>query len=108
MDTKEELELIEAILKTLGNNVLRIILYGSVARGEETGESDVDIAIILSQKLSPELDDQLSDTIVDMNLKYDKVYSVVDIQKDDYEKWRSYIPFYRNVEKEGKVLWKAA
>ncbi len=108
MEQNEEVELVEGILKSLGNNVLSIILYGSVARGEESEESDVDIAIILSQKLSPEMEDLLSDTIVDMNLKYDKVYSVVDIQKDDYEKWRSYIPFYGNVEKEGKVLWKAA
>ncbi|MBQ9607323.1 MAG: nucleotidyltransferase domain-containing protein, partial [Lachnospiraceae bacterium] len=69
MGQNEETELVEGILKSLGNSVLSIILYGSVARGDNTGESDVDIAIILSKKLSPELNDLLSDAIVDLDLK---------------------------------------
>ena len=108
MEKSEINELIEGIIAVIGKQVFSIILYGSVARGDHSYESDVDIAIILNDDLSPEAKDSLSDVIVDMNLKYDKVYSVVDIRKEDYEKWRSYIPFYKNVEREGIVLWKTA
>ncbi len=108
MEKSEINELIEGIIAVIGKQVFSIILYGSVARGDHSDESDVDIAIILNDDLSPEAKDSLSDVIVDMNLKYDKVYSVVDIRKEDYEKWRSYIPFYKNVEREGIVLWKTA
>ena len=43
-----------------------------------------------------------------MNLKYDKVFSIIDIEKSNLEKWGHILPFYKNVQKEGIVLWKAA
>ena len=87
--------------------MVSIILYGSVARGDNTDESDVDIAIILNNDLTIESKEELSDVIVEMDLKYNRVYSVVDINKDDYDEWKRYIPFYSNVDREGIVLWKA-
>ena len=53
-------------------------------------------------------EDQLSGFIVDLNLKYDKVFSVIDIDQQTYLKWRNVSPFYQNVDREGIVLWKAA
>ena len=38
-----------------------------------------------------------------MNLKYDKVFSVIDIEDAVYKKWHSVTPFYRNVDREGIV-----
>ena len=87
--------------------MVSIILYGYVARGDNTDESDVDIAIILNNDLTIESKEELSDVIVEMDLKYNRVYSVVDINKDDYDEWKRYIPFYSNVDREGIVLWKA-
>ena len=43
-----------------------------------------------------------------MNLKYDKVFSVIDIDIDNYEKWKAVTPFYKNVKQDGIVLWKVA
>lgn len=54
------------------------------------------------------MEDRLSDVIVDMNLKYNKVFSVIDIEESVYRKWRKVTPFYQNVDKEGIVLWTAA
>ena len=45
-------ELVEGLLLALGKKPVSIILYGSVARGDNTEESDVDVAIIVSSKLS--------------------------------------------------------
>lgn len=99
-------EFVKGILKIMDNRLVSIILYGSVARGTNTEESDVDIALIMHGRLDFDTEDKLSDFIVDMNLKYDKVFSVIDIEH--FRKWINALPFYQNVEREGVVLWKAA
>lgn len=101
-------ELVDGIVRILGRELVSIILYGSVARGTATDQSDVDIALLLDGKLNFDSEDQLSDFIVDMNLKYDKVFSVIDIDEHHFEKWKGVMPFYRNVQQEGIVLWKVA
>lgn len=101
-------ELVEGILDVLQDKVVRIVLYGSVARGANTEESDVDVAVIMYGMLDRRMEDKLSDFIVDMNLKYDKVFSVIDIDFENFRKWENVAPFYQNVNREGIVLWKAA
>ena len=101
-------ELVHGLLSILAEQTVQIVLYGSTARGTAEPESDIDIAIFLTHKLDARQEDELSSLIVELNLKYNKVFSVVDIDQETYLKWRSVAPFYRNVDKEGIVLWKAA
>ena len=101
-------ELVDGVLHILESRLEKIILYGSVARGSDTEESDVDIALVMHGKLDSDTEDRLSDFVVDMNLKYDKVFSVIDIDADHFRTWLEVLPFYQSVEKEGIVLWKAA
>ena len=101
-------ELIRGLLSILPEQMVRIVLYGSTARGTADAESDIDIALFVNGRLNPRQEDQLSSLVVDLNLKYDKVFSVVDIDQQTYLKWRSVTPFYQNVDREGIVLWKAA
>ena len=42
-----EKEVIKGVLEIFQGNIEQIILYGSVARGEQNLESDIDIALIL-------------------------------------------------------------
>ncbi|MDT4375080.1 nucleotidyltransferase domain-containing protein [Blautia coccoides] len=108
MDIKILDELVDGILAIMKPSVVSIILYGSVARGTNTEESDVDVAILVKNEMDAEMEDKLYDFVVDMNLKYDKVFSVIDINYDTFRKWEGVTPFYQNVTKEGIVLWKAA
>lgn len=108
MNQVELNELVDGILRVMGSRVAKIILYGSVARGTDTEESDVDVALLLTDEMEDGMEDQLSDFIVDMNLKYDKVFSVIDIDYKQFLKWEKVTPFYKNVNQEGIVLWKAA
>ena len=62
----------------------------------------------MNGQLDNQTEDKLSDFIVDMNLKYEKVFSVIDIDIEQFQKWENVLPFYKNVKKEGTVLWKAA
>ncbi|CEO89239.1 nucleotidyltransferase domain-containing protein [Syntrophaceticus schinkii] len=102
------LELVDGLLAIMESLLVRIVLYGSVARGVQTEESDIDIALLIHGTLDDELEDKLSEFIVDMNLKYDKVFSVIDINYEQFKKWEKVLPFYQNVNREGIVLWKAA
>lgn len=101
-------ELVAGILDIMKSSLIQIVLYGSVARGTNTNESDIDVALLINGSIDAEAEDKLSNFIVDMNLKYEKVFSVIDIDYSSFQKWGPAIPFYQNVAKEGIVLWKAA
>ena len=101
-------ELIEGLKNIFKDRLFSIILYGSVARGDDTEESDVDIAILLKDVKNQPLQDKLIDFTLDLDLKYYKVFSIIDIDYDDFVKWEDVLPFYKNVKKDGVVLWKVA
>ena len=103
-----EKEVIDGLQEIFGPSLLRIVLYGSVVHGTDTPESDIDIAIILDSVMNSVLNDQLVDFSVDLDLKYNRVFSIVDINNDNFKKWEKTLPFYRNVRDEGVVLWKVA
>mgnify|MGYP002678281978 FL=1 len=101
-------ELIQGLRDIFANNIEAIILYGSVARNESTPESDIDIAVIVKKGMDIETKDRFICWAADMDLRYDRVFSIVDIEKENLQKWGKILPFYQNVQKEGIVLWKAA
>ncbi len=89
------------------DNLKAIILYGSVARGSATEESDIDIAILVESD-DKEMYDRLLDVVVEMDLENDVVISTVIIEEEQFEKWKEALPFYKNIKKEGIQLWMAA
>ena len=101
-------ELVEGIKNILEDKLVSIVLYGSVARGTAIEESDIDIAIIAKQEFDIELRDKVVELAVDIDLKYDTVLSIVDIDYNKYLEWQDIMPFYKNIKKEGIVLWNAA
>ena len=101
-------ELIQGLRDIFANNIEAIILYGSVARNESTPESDIDIAVIVKKGMDIETKDRFICWAADMDLRYDRVFSIVDIEKENLQKWGKILPLYQNVQKEGIVLWKAA
>ena len=93
-------ELVEGLKNIFNDCLVSIILYGSVARGTETDESDIDIAIIIKDVKSQSVTDKLVDFTLDLDLKYDKAFSVIDIDYDEFLKWENVLPFYKNVKKD--------
>lgn len=108
MEWKYAEELVNGLVNICGKSLESIVVYGSVARGTSTEESDIDIAILIHGQMDDIEKDKLVDFAVDMDLKYDKVFSIVDIEYSNFVKWEKVMPFYRNVKEEGVVLWKAA
>ena len=91
-----------------GEQLTEAILYGSYARGDYSEESDVDIAIILQGKADKTATESMINCVAEYELKCGKVLSVIDIEKEKFEAWKRVLPFYKNVQREGIQLWKAA
>ncbi len=101
-------ELVEGLKQIFRSHLVSVVLYGSVARGSDTAESDIDIAILLKEKANRNEMDLLLDFGVEMDLKYDKVFSLIDIDYYEFVKWENMLPFYKNMKQDGVILWKVA
>ena len=106
MDSLQEAfgKMIPGFQNIFGNVLEQIILYGSAARGTDTEGSDVDIAVIV-RKYTEEMHDKMIDFTVDLELEYNKIFSVVLIDYDNFKEWENVLPFYKNVKKDGVMLW---
>ena len=78
------------------------------ARGDQTTESDVDIAIIIKEGNTEKMHEELLDLAVDYELDLAVTLSVVPIEYENYVEWNRVLPFYKNIDKEGIILWSAA
>lgn len=101
-------QLIPEMVEVYGELLVSVILYGSVARGTQTDESDIDIAVILRRKENADMRERMTDIIVDLELEYNKVLSVLRIDYEEFKMWENTMPFYKNMKKEGIILWQVA
>lgn len=103
---KEIDEFIKQIQKILGSRLKKVILYGSYARGDYNKQSDVDIMILadLSFKEIEEYRDRISDIAYDIELDTGVILSPVIKNIEKYNSRINFVPFYKNVQKEGVVL----
>ena len=100
MCTRNELNLIlqamtQAYQAVYGANVVKIILYGSYARGDYQKDSDIDIVAIVQG------DKSVWDISSDLELEYGTIVSPTVIPFAEYEKYKNDLPYYRNIESEG-------
>lgn len=97
-------------LKDLYKDKLKaVILYGSVARGTAQEDSDVDILVLVD--VTPEelrnYADALSDISTEFALEFLKVFSILDVSFQEFSEWKDVSPFYRNVSRDGVMLYAA-
>ena len=115
MLTKQQLEVIlEKLIKIYKSvyeeNIQRIILYGSYARGDYKADSDIDIMILLdlSDMDIKQYRHELSGETYDFNMDYDLDIKPIAKSQQHFQKWVDVYPFYANVKKEGVKLFDAA
>ncbi len=88
-----------------GNEVVLVSLFGSKVRGDFDEESDVDVLVVVEDRIS-QLWEDIVEIETDLMLKYDLVISSLIMGRDNYEWHRRHrAPLYRNVEREGVELW---
>ena len=87
------------LLDIYGNQVDRILLYGSRARGDHRPDSDIDILVVLKDEFNySEMLRLSSDLAASLSLENDVVISRVFVSKEQFE--HRQIPFLMNVRRE--------
>lgn len=100
--------LTNGLLDIYGSLLVSIVLYGSVARGTDQEESDIDIAVLIKAGYTREMKDKMCDLVVDLELEYNRVLSVLHIDYAKFLEWEDTMPFYKNMKNDGVILWQAA
>ena len=93
----------EIYYSVYGEDVVRIILYGSYARGDYQNDSDIDIvAIVRGDRV--DLQNRLKkiwDISSDLELEYGTIVSPTVIPFSEFEQYKDDLPYYKNIQNEG-------
>lgn len=96
-------DIVAAYREVFGGRIEQILLYGSYARGDADGDSDIDIAAIVHgdrQELQEKLK-KVWDVSSDLELKYGVIISPTVIPYDEFMVYKEDLPYYRNISEEG-------
>lgn len=93
----------EALSRHYGSRLKGVILYGSMARGEASPGSDIDLLVLLSPPFDyfAELR-QIVDLLYPIQLESDQLISAKPVLARDYE--AGAISLYRNAQREGVAV----
>ena len=93
-------ELKDRLKERYGGKLKSIMLFGSYARGEQRGDSDIDIAIILEDfsHACAEIE-RTGDIVSSLSLKFDTLISLVPIKENDWCKRKTAL--ISNIKRDG-------
>ena len=93
-------ELKDRLKKRYGKKLKSMMLFGSYARGEQRGDSDIDIAIILEDfsHACAEIE-RTGDIVSSLSLKFDTLISLVPIKENDWHKRKTAL--ISNIKRDG-------
>jgi predicted nucleotidyltransferase len=80
-------ELKHGMESQLGDRLVKMVVFGSRARGDFDAGSDTDIAIIV-RELSRELKYQILDTVAEIEMKFIIPLSVIIFSENEFERLR--------------------
>ena len=86
-----------------GEDLQRVLLFGSYARGDYDQESDIDYTAIVDgeRRILQQKMNQVWDSSAELGIENDVVISPTVIPADEYEKYRTILPYYQNIDREG-------
>ena len=93
-----------AQIQALGKQILpdgsHLLLYGSRARGDNHSDSDWDLLVLLNRPQKENLDfANISYPLMELGFNLGQYFSVHTYSQQEWEKM-SFLPFYKNVERD--------
>ena len=108
MMTRQEVLMVFAqeVKNMLKNNLSKLIVYGSYARGDYGENSDIDVIILtpLSKENIEKTENSIFDLAFDLEIESGIVINPVLENEAHYRYWLGVLPFYDNIEKEGIII----
>jgi len=77
-------ELKQDLENFLGDSLVKLVLYGSKARGDSENDSDTDVAVIV-KGLTRELKNEILDRVAEIEMKYAFHLSVIVFSKGNFD-----------------------
>ena len=99
-------KIVDSYRSVFRDDLQKVILFGSYARGDYDSESDIDYAAIVSGDRSTlqGMMESIWDSSAELGLENDVIISPTVIPAAEFEKYRSILPYYRNIDKEGILV----
>ena len=98
-------EFVEPLAERLGDELVRVALFGSRSRGEARWRSDYDLMVVL-RSASGEARDVVHRLATTIELEYNVDLSTKIVDRERFEQLRrSSMPFWRNYARDERVLW---
>lgn len=100
-------EVVNQAIEIIKDDIYKIYLYGSYARGDYTSESDIDIMIVLrcDKDKVKSYRKQVSRLVSRIGLENDVEVSLLLRDKESFEAGQKILPFYQNVTREGVTIY---
>lgn len=106
---KIKVEVPKSVGQLMKEDLIKVILYGSCARGDYTEDSDIDIALITKSNRieAQKYTSDLAVIATELAMKYFVVVNFVCLPEKEFIEKKSWYAYFKNIEKEGEVLYGA-
>ncbi len=83
--------------------IQKALLFGSTARGGDKWESDIDIALIISQRLTITETEKINECVARILLQTGMVINWTSFLTEEWH--TNLLPIVQNIHEEGQLLW---
>jgi len=99
-------QLAAGFFEEVGKDLVSVVLFGSVAKGEEKPDSDVDLVVVVRDKVDlKSIEDLVAEASVKVAQRFGNQTTAIVVKKSDYEqKMKQKKGFWREVAKTGVKL----
>lgn len=92
-----------ALTDLYGDRLVRLVLYGSQARGDTHAESDVDVLVVLDGEVQPGREiRRMGDVRTRLGLQYEHALSLLPVADEKYQRESS--GWLTNARREGRTV----
>jgi predicted nucleotidyltransferase len=104
-------EVVRQSKAVIGDRLVEAVLFGSYARGDADAESDIDIFLLVD--VSPSdlsaFRRVIAKTASRISLESEECTTVAVVMQDmqTYDKYKTTLPFFENIDQEGVILYAA-
>lgn len=102
------ISLIGRLKDYFGDDLDRVVLFGSYARGEERADSDIDLFVVVSKYEKRDTREKLNELIYEYLLSDHKLFSIIVKDKNFVEEWEDTIDLFSEIKKDGKLIYAKA